>query len=149
MAEETGGRIKVTLRWIQILDKMEPAWKEVGEFRFQTRVSTAGETQEFHFPEKGHYEISDHPAWNKLQLNRVIYDGPAGEAMTVELMGEEIDTFSANDLLDPYKREFAGPVDSWYGWYGPGEDVPPEMYKRSEDPEMMEKWRVCFIIQPG
>ena len=51
MAEQTGARIKVTLRWIQILDKMEPAWKEKGEFRFQTRVSAAGQTQEFHFPE--------------------------------------------------------------------------------------------------
>ena len=148
MAEQSGGRIRVTLRWVQILDIMESAWEEVGEFRFQTRVATPAEVQEFHFPETGHYEISDHPAWNKLQLDRVIYEGPAAEPMVVELMGEEIDTLSANDLLDHYRREFTGSPDTWFGWYGPGEDVPPGMYKRSEDPEMMEKWRVCYIIQP-
>lgn len=149
MPEQTGGGIRVTLRWIQILDKMEPAWKEVGEFRFQTRVSTAGETREFQFPETGHYEISDHPAWNKLVLNRVIYEGPASDQMTIELMGVELDRFSADDLLDHYRREFTGSPDSWFGWYGPGEDVPPDMYQRSEDPEMMDKWRVCYMIQPA
>jgi len=149
MAEETGGRVRVILRWIQILDKMEPAWEEVGEFRFQTRVSTAGTTQEFHFPEAGHYEISDHPAWNKLVLNRVIYEGPAGDSMTIELLGQEIDSLSSNDVLDHYQRQFEGSHDAWYGWYGPGEDVPPELTKVSEDPEMMDKWRVCYIIQPA
>lgn len=149
MAEQAGGRIKVTLRWIQILDKMEPAWKEKGEFRFQTRVSVAGTTQEFHFPETGHYDISDHPAWNKVVLNRVIYDGPAGEPLVIELMGEELDSFTSNDLLDHYRREFRGSPASWYGWYGPGEDVPPDVAVKSSDPEMMEKWRVCYLIQPG
>lgn len=149
MPEPTPARIRVTLRWIQILDKMEPVWKETGEFRFQARVSTAGQVRECHFPEKGHYEISDHPAWNKVVLNRVIYDGPAGDAMTVELMGEELDTFTADDRLDHYRREFTGAPESWYGWYGPGEDVPANVSRRSEDPEMMDKWRVCYIIQPA
>ncbi|NJD10349.1 MAG: hypothetical protein FIB01_07850 [Gemmatimonadetes bacterium] len=149
MAQQTGGRIRVTLRWIQIMDKMEPVWKEVGEFRFQTRVSTGAEVAEYRFPEKGHYEISDHPAWNKVMLNRVIYDGPAGDSLTVELMGEELDTFSANDLLDHYRREFTGPPDTWYGWYGPGEDVPTGVGRQSGDPELMDKWRVCYIIQPA
>jgi hypothetical protein len=78
MAEQTGGRIRVVLRWIQILDKMEPAWKEKGEFRFTTRVSTengGGVVQEMRFPEQGHYDISDHPAWNKVVLNRTIFEG--------------------------------------------------------------------------
>ena len=38
MAEQTGGRIKVVLRWVQILDKLEPAWKDKGEFRFIARI---------------------------------------------------------------------------------------------------------------
>lgn len=149
MAEQTGGRIKVTLRWIQILDKMEPAWKEKGEFRFQTRVSTAGQSREFHFPETGHYEISDHPAWNKVVMNRVIYEGPASDTLKIELMGEELDSFTSNDLLDHYTREFTGAPETWYGWYGPGEDVPPGVHVKSTDPEMMDKWRVCYMIQPA
>mgnify|MGYP006205707773 CR=1 FL=1 len=78
MAEQTGGRIKVVLRWVQILDKMEPAWKEKGEFRFTARVSTengGGVVKELRFPEQGHYDISDHPAWNKVVLNRTIFEG--------------------------------------------------------------------------
>lgn len=149
MAEPTSSRVKVTLRWIQVMDRPEPARKNVGEFRFRTRVSTAAASSECHFPGQGHFEISDHPAWDKLVLNRVIYEGPAGDSMTVELMSEETDTLRANDLLDHYRREFTGSPDSWYGWYGPGEDVPAGVAKRSEDPEMMDGWRVCYIIQPA
>ena len=31
-------RVKVTLKWIQILDKLEPFYKERGEFRFDQRA---------------------------------------------------------------------------------------------------------------
>jgi hypothetical protein len=68
-------RLRVTLRWIQILDKLEPFYKERGEFRFSARVTGDGRTQETRFPTEGHYEISDHPAWNKLNLDRVIFEG--------------------------------------------------------------------------
>ena len=149
MAEQTGGRVKVVLRWIQILDKMEPAWKEKGEFRFTTRVSTenaGGSVKEMRFPEQGHYDISDHPAWNKVVLNRTIFEGDIEDHLVVELMGEEIDTLSANDQLDSYRREFRGPPSSWAGWYGPGDDVSPEAINMA-DPENMSNWRVCFVIE--
>jgi hypothetical protein len=148
MAEQTGGRIRVVLRWIQILDIMEPAWKETGEFRFTTRVSTengGGIVQENRFPDKGHYSISDHPAWNKVVLNRTIFEGPVEDHLVVELNGEELDTLTANDQLDSYRREFRGPPDLWAGWYGPGEDGAAEI--NPADPENMSNWRVCFIIE--
>lgn len=148
MADQTGGNIRVVLRWIQILDKMEPAWKEKGEFRFTTRVSSenrGGVQRELRFPESGHYDISDHPAWNKVVLNRTIFEGSIDDHLVVELMGEELDMLSANDQLDTYRREFRGNPSSWVGWYGPGEDDSAEI--NPADPENMSNWRVCYIIE--
>jgi hypothetical protein len=137
-------RIKVTLRWIQILDNLEPAWKERGEFRFTARIAADGKVLETKFPKEGYYEISDHPAWNKLNLDRVLYEGPVESQLVVELMGEEIDFMSANDQLDHYKRAFEGPPSAYAGAYGPGEfeaDIDPN------DPENMSNWRVSYVIE--
>jgi hypothetical protein len=137
-------RIKVTLRWIQILDNLEPFYKERGEFRFTSRVTVDGKAQETVFPKEGYYEISDHPAWNKLNLERVIYEGPVEQKLVVELMGEELDFASANDQLDHYRREFAGDPATYVGAYGPGEfdtDIDPN------DPENMSNWRVSYAIE--
>lgn len=149
MAEQTGGRVKVVLRWIQILDKLEPAWKEKGEFRFTSRVSSdnrGGILEEKKFPEQGHYDISDHPAWNKVVLNRTIFEGEVDDHLVIELLGEEIDTMSANDQLDSYHREFRGSPANWAGWYGPGDDVSPEEINTA-DPENMSNWRICYAIE--
>jgi hypothetical protein len=137
-------RVKVTLRYIQILDNLEPFYKERGEFRFTARVTADGNLVESKFPKEGYYEISDHPAWNKLNLDRVLYEGPVESALVVELLGEELDFMSANDQLDHYKREFAGPPSEWIGEYGPGEfdvDIDPD------DPENMSNWRVSYLIE--
>jgi hypothetical protein len=134
-------RLRVTLRWIQILDKMEPFYKERGEFRFYARVTGDARTQETKFPTEGHYEISDHPAWNKLNLDRVIFEGEVANNLTVELTGEELDFLTKNDQLDRYERKFAGDPASWIGDYDPGVDT------TSTDPEAMSNWRVCYRIE--
>lgn len=134
-------RLRVTLRWIQILDKMEPFYKERGEFRFTARVTGDGRTQETRFPQEGHYEISDHPAWNKLNLDKVIFEGEVASSLIVELNGEELDFLSANDQLDAYKRSFDGDPASWIAEYNPGED------STSTDPENMSNWRVAYLVQ--
>jgi hypothetical protein len=148
MAEQTG-RVRVILRWIQILDTMEPAWKEKGEFRFTARVSTenGGIVRESRFPEQGHYDISDHPAWNKVVMNRVLFEDAVQDHLLVELNGEELDTFSRNDQLDAYRREFRGNPSSWFGWYGPGDDTSAEI--NPADPENMSNWRVAYVIEPA
>jgi hypothetical protein len=149
MAEQTG-RVRVILRWIQILDTMEPAWKEKGEFRFTARVSTengGGVVRESRFPEQGHYDISDHPAWNKVVMNRVLFEDAVQDHLLVELNGEELDTFSKNDQLDTYRREFRGDPSTWFGWYGPGDDTSAEI--NPADPENMSNWRVAYVIEPA
>jgi hypothetical protein len=148
MAEQT--RIRVVLRWIQILDRMEPGWKEKGEFRFATRVATgngSGLVQEMRFPERGHYDISDHPAWNKVVLDRTIFEGPVDDQLVVEIRGEEVDLLSTDDQLEAYRREFRGDPSAWIGRYGPGDDIGAEL--DPTDPENMSNWRVCYVIEPA
>lgn len=145
MAEQTGQRLKVTLRWIQILDNLEPFYKERGEFRFRSKVSSdnrGGLAHETQFPEKGHYLISDHPSWNKLNLDKVVFEGEVDDHLVVEFMGEEIDTLSANDQLDAYRREFRGPPSEWVGEYRPMDEA-----EGSDDPEQLSNWRICYRIE--
>lgn len=144
MTEQSGKRIQVVLRWIQILDKLEPFYKETGEFVFRSKVESAGKVEEYRFPEDGYYAISDKPGWNRLEkLNKVLFDGVPTDNMVVELMGEELDKFSANDQLDHYRREFSGNAADWVGLYEPVDEG-------STDPENMTTWRICFeIIEAG
>ena len=144
MTEQSGKRIQVVLRWIQILDKLEPFYKETGEFVFRSKVESADKVEEYRFPEDGYYAISDKPGWNRLEkLNKVLFDGVPADNMVVELMGEELDKFSANDPLDHYRREFSGNAADWVGLYEPVDEG-------STDPENMTTWRICFeIIEAG
>jgi hypothetical protein len=140
-----GERIRVVLDWVQILDNLEPMGKEHGEFRFHTKVTPAGGSpQETRIPEDGHLDITDRPGWNRVPLGTVIYEGETGNGLVVEIGGEELDTFSANDPLDQYRREFTGPPSAWVGRYGPGS---ADDEGRPEDPENMKLWRVAYTIQ--
>ncbi|MGH7506881.1 MAG: hypothetical protein ACRELX_14585 [Longimicrobiales bacterium] len=136
-------RVRVTLHWIQILDTMEPFYKARGEFRFTTRVTSdvGARVQETRFPAEGHYEISDQPGWNKLNLDRVTFEDEVASRLMVELLGEELDDLSGNDHLDRYERVFEGMPASWVGVYGPGDKAQPTV------PEVMRNWRVSYSIE--
>lgn len=137
-------RIRVILRWIQILDSKEGPFDDTGEFVFGSKVTNAsGDVQETKFPEDGHWAISDHPAWNREFVEKVLFDGEPGEVLVVELFGEEIDRFSANDSLEHYRREFRGQASDWLGMYGPGDEAAGS----ADDPESMSDWRVCYVIE--
>ena len=141
MGQDSGKRIRVTLRWIQIKDNLEPFYKEYGEFFFRTRVTSGGASAEHRLPEKGHWEISDHPRFNKVdKIDKILFEGEAGDSMVVELLGEEIDQFTPNDHLDPYRREYTGDVEGWVGVIVPSDEG-------SDDPENMSNWRVCYEIE--
>ena len=138
-------KIRVILRWIQIKDQLEPFYKQLfkqhGEFFFRTRVTTGNQVIEYRLPEEGHWEISDHPRFNKVdKIDQVMFEGEPGETLTVELFGEEVDRFSANDQLDSYTKEFAGSPEEWVGRHAPGDEG-------SEDPENLQNWRVCYDIE--
>ena len=136
-------RIRVTLKSIKILDDLDPFYKETGEFRFRSRVSSEsgeGFEHETRFPEEGHYSLSDKPGWNYVTLNKILYEGDADNHLVVELFGEELDLLSANDQLDHYKREHRGPLDDWVGLYEPADEG-------STDPEAMSNWRISYSIE--
>lgn len=134
-------RVRVVLRWIQILDTKEPFFKKAGEFRFVTRVTGTGAPVEKKIPEKGHLSISESFMQNKVTFDTVIFEGEVDEELSIVIQGEEIDLLSKNDQLPPYRREFVGAPTEWIGWYGPGDETP------GDDPENMEAWRVCYRIE--
>ena len=134
-------KVRVTLRWIQIKDKLEPFYKEYGEFFFTTKVTSGGRVTESRLPEHGHWEITDHPRFNKVdKIDKVLFEGDAGDTLVVELYGEEIDQLSPNDHLDPYRKLFEGPPDGWIGRQAPGDEG-------AVDAENMSNWRICYDIE--
>ena len=138
---ESGSRIRVILRWIQIKDNKEAAWDDEGEFRFRSRVTTGGHTTEFRFPEQGFWSISDHPRRNKVdKIDKVLFEGEPGATLVVEIFGEELDQFSASDHLEDYRKEFTGSVSGWIGRRQPSDEG-------VADPENMSDWRICYDIE--
>ena len=136
MSDNGGNRVRVILRWIQIKDNKEAAWDDEGEFRFRSKITTGGESQELEFPDPpAFWSISDHPRRNKVD-----FEGDAGDSLVVELFGVELDNLSANDHLEDYRREFTGAVDSWLGAHFPSDEG-------GDDPENLSDWRVCYEIE--
>jgi hypothetical protein len=138
---ESGYRIRVILRWIQIKDNKEAAWDDEGEFRFRSRVTTGGHTTEYRFPERGFWSISDHPRRNKVdKIDKVLFEGEPGDTLVLELFGEELDHFTSSDHLEDYRREFTGDPATWVGRRQPSEEGVGE-------PENMSDWRICYDIE--
>ena len=142
MSDNGGNRVRVILRWIQIKDNKEAAWDDEGEFRFRSKITTGGESQELEFPDPpAFWSISDHPRRNKVdKIDKVLFEGDAGDSLVVELFGVELDNLSANDHLEDYRREFTGAVDSWLGAHFPSDEG-------GDDPENLSDWRVCYEIE--
>jgi hypothetical protein len=141
MSDNGASRIRVVLRWIQIKDNKEAMWDDEGEFRFRSKITTAGETRELEFPEQGYWSISDHPRRNKVdKIDKVLFEGEVGETMIVELFGVELDQMSSNDHLQDYRREYTGSAAGWIGRHEPTDEG-------SDDPENLTDWRVCYDIE--
>ena len=142
MADQSGTRVRVILRWIQILESLDT--DEEGEFVFKFRVYTrngGGQIQETRFPEEGHLSIHESRASNRIDhINKVIFDGMVQDHLKVEAQGEEIDRFSDNDFLELYAREFTGPVAGFAGRHVPGDEG-------SVDPENLHNWRLCYDVE--
>lgn len=138
-------RIRITLRYVQILDRKD--MDEYGEFvfRFKGRVPDAAIEQETRIPESGHLSISDHPSMNKVTLNTVVFEGEVadGQTLVLEANGEELDKMSANDALAPYRREFTGSVADWIGEHTPWDQGSDDV----TDPEQLGDWRFAFAIE--
>jgi hypothetical protein len=141
MSEKGGNRIRIVLRWIQIKDNKEAMWDDEGEFRFRSKVTTAGQTQETEFPKEGYWSISDHPRRNKVdKIDKVLFEGEAGDSLIVELFGTELDQLTPNDHLEDYRREYAGDVAGWIGRHEPTDEG-------TGDPENLSDWRICYDIE--
>lgn len=138
-------RIRVTLRYLEILDRKD--LDEYGEFvfRFKSSVPQRGAKQEVRIPETGHLSISDHPSMRRLSMDKVVFEGEVedGDSLVLEATGEELDRLSANDQLVPYRREFTGPVSGWIGEHTPWDQGSDDV----ADPEQLGDWRFAFAIE--
>ncbi len=142
MEEQRGEKVRVVLRWIQILDRKEPFFKSRGEFVFNSKVHTpdnGGITVERRMPETGYYSLTDDPVHNRVRLDIPIFEGYVENELAIEMTGYEIDSTSQNDELQPYRRVLTGPPSSWLGNYGPGDEHP--------DAEELTDWRIWYSIE--
>jgi hypothetical protein len=146
-ADATARRVRVTLRYIEILDSKDI--DTVGEFRFRFRagVPQRDDVIESRFPEdeRAHIPISEHPARNRVTMDTVLFEGDVGpgESLLVEADGEEVDRFTPNDPITPYRRVFAAPLDAALGEHGPWD----EGRDGAEDPEQLGDWRFAYSIE--
>jgi hypothetical protein len=143
--EMAATRIRVTLRYVEILDRKD--LDQYGEFvfRFKGSVPQKGTEQSVRIPESGHLEISDHPSMNRRTLDTVIFEGEVadGETLVLEATGEELDFLTPNDKLAPYRREFTGTVADWIGEHTPWDEGSDD----ATDPEQLDDWRFAFSIE--
>lgn len=138
-------RIRVTLRYIEILDRKD--LDEYGEFVFRITASVPEQDTQrtVRLPESGHYSVSDHPSMNKLKLDKVVFEGEVrdGDTLVLEATGEELDMLTRNDELTPYRRVFTGPVTGWVGRHSPWDEGAEDV----SDPEQLEDWRLAFEVE--
>ena len=137
--------IRVTLRYVEILDSKDADGEGEFVFTFSGAVPDRGEEQSLRIPETGHMAISDHPSMRKVTMNKVIFEGEVedGETFVVEGKGEEMDRISANDQLRDYRREFTGSVSDWLGEYSPWDEGSAD----TADPEQLGDWRLAYSIE--
>lgn len=141
-----GRRVRVTLRYIEILDSKDVDVHGEFRFRFRAGVPERDDVVESRIPEdeRAHVSISEHPAMNRLTVGTVLFEGEIGpyESLLVEAEGEEVDRLTPNDPLSPYRRVFAVPLDA-LGEHGPWD----EGNDGEEDPEQLGDWRFAYVIE--
>jgi hypothetical protein len=137
-------RIRVTLRWIEILASLEPFFDDTGEFRFVAIVTAHGRPPRVTMiPEMGHIPIASAIGRNRIELGTILFDDLATHALTVDIGGEEVDLLTPNERLPAYRRTFRGDPETWLGRYAPGDETP------GRDPESLGAWRLCYDIEPS
>lgn len=137
--------IRVTVTYIEILDRKD--YDEHGEFVFDFTASVPGRDveQKTRVPESGHLAISDHPSMNKVTLNTKIFEGEVneGESLVLEVEGTELDRISPDDKLTSYRRELTGSPSEWGGTYTPWD----EGSAQAPDPEQLGDWRLAYLVE--
>ncbi len=133
-------QIRVTLRWLEILDNLEAIPGSKGEFVFHSTVRSGDNTQTIRIPKKGHYSISDNPMENRLRkLNKVLFEGEATGSLSIEIRGEELDPFGKKDHLETYSRSYETPISACIGIHQAGDE--------SGDPESLSNWKLGYEIE--
>lgn len=140
-------RLRVTLRYIEILDSKDI--DTTGEFRFRFRVAVPEREVEqvTHIPDETNapLAISEHPAMNRVTFDQVLFEGDIedGDQLIISASGEDHDRLSRNDPLRSYERVLTAPVDGWIGDYTPWDEGSAD----EPDPEQLGDWRFAYAIE--
>lgn len=135
--------IRVTLRGLEVKEVKEDLKDGVGELSFDAVVAPGlqeARAVRRRFPEAGVIELRP---GQRVEANALLFEGyvEEGAPLLVTLGGREHDWTACEEKLDPYatyRRVFRGPVDSWAGEHGPGDE--------KRDPEELADWRVWLRI---
>jgi hypothetical protein len=146
-ADTSTRRVRVTLRYIEILDSKDI--DTVGEFRFRFRagVPERDDVVESRIPEDehAHLSISEHPARNRVSMGTVLFEGDVGpgDSLLVEADGEEVDRFTPNDPITSVPPRLSSAARCRTRRARPWD----EGIDGEGDPEQLNDWRFAYVIE--
>jgi hypothetical protein len=137
-------RIRIILDRVQIRNDHDWWIKGKGEIYLYSSViinHDSCRTYSKRLPETGVIKVSDKKGRNELELNLCLFDGYVAdkESMTLKIQPMERDTFTPDDNLALYQKEFNNAAETWVGNYGPGDEI--------NDKESLSDWLVWYRIE--
>jgi len=132
-----GGRFRIIVEKIRILDASGPLVHGSGRVSFTARVTTTGGAGRMtRLPAAGSYPVREQFGGLVIDVGTEIYRGPLSGGLTVNIYSTEQDE---RDDHDRYLRRFTGKPTSWVGAYRPSDQM--------RDPENVGDWQVWYRIE--
>jgi hypothetical protein len=132
-----GGRYRIIVERIRVLDASGPLVHGSGRVSFTGRVTTtAGTGRVTRLPATGSYLVREQLGGLVIDVNTEIYRGPLSGELTLQSLSTEQDV---KDDHDRYLRRFTGKASSWVGTYRPSDQM--------RDPENVGDWQVWYRIE--
>ncbi|HWI93040.1 MAG TPA: hypothetical protein VNT20_17305 [Flavisolibacter sp.] len=137
-------RIRIMLEKVEIRHDHDWWIKGKGEIYFNSTVMINHEscrTYSKRLPERGVIKVSDKKGRNQLKADVCLFDGYIAdkESITLKIQPMERDTFTPDDKLALYQKEFNNAPGTWVGNYGPDDEV--------NDKENLRDWKVWYRIE--
>ena len=143
MAEGSGEGIRRASEWCKstMISSRSGRTRGNSALPLRSRAGTVAESCEKRSipPRTGTTKSLTIPAWNRLHLDKTLFEGEVDDHLEIEIRGEELD-FLQNDQLERYHRVFEGDPSSWIGFYHPGDEG-------STDPERMSNWWIYLEVE--
>lgn len=139
-------RIRIVMEQVQIRNDHDWWIKGRGEIYFYAIVCINNDpcrTYSKRLPAEGIIKMSDKTGKNTYKLDLCLFDAYVAdkESMTLSIQPMERDTFTPDDKLALYKKEFNNAPETWVGQYAPGDE------DKNSDGEVLDDWKVWYHIE--